>query len=90
MASFPAVNGKQAIRALQNLGFRVDRIEGSHHMMGQGRAPVDRASSRAWIPAYPQRHTGQHHPHGRCDQRTILQEPMKLTHTVRQPSDPRL
>lgn len=33
MASFPAVNGKQAIRALRNLGFRLDRIEGSHHMM---------------------------------------------------------
>ena len=33
MSSFPAVNGKQAIRALEGLGFRLDRIEGSHHMM---------------------------------------------------------
>jgi predicted RNA binding protein YcfA (HicA-like mRNA interferase family) len=33
MTSRPAVNGKQAVRALQNLGFRLDRIEGSHHMM---------------------------------------------------------
>jgi predicted RNA binding protein YcfA (HicA-like mRNA interferase family) len=33
MSSDPAVSGKDAIRALQNLGFRVDRIEGSHHMM---------------------------------------------------------
>jgi predicted RNA binding protein YcfA (HicA-like mRNA interferase family) len=33
MASFPAVNSRQVIRVLQNLGFRLDRIEGSHHMM---------------------------------------------------------
>ncbi len=33
MSSFPAVNGRQAIRALENLGFRIDRVEGSHHMM---------------------------------------------------------
>jgi predicted RNA binding protein YcfA (HicA-like mRNA interferase family) len=33
VSSFPAVNGRQAIRALQNLGFRLDRVEGSHHMM---------------------------------------------------------
>jgi predicted RNA binding protein YcfA (HicA-like mRNA interferase family) len=33
MANFPAVSGKQAVRALQMLGFRVDRIEGSHYMM---------------------------------------------------------
>jgi predicted RNA binding protein YcfA (HicA-like mRNA interferase family) len=33
MSSDPAVTGKDAIRALQNLGFRLDRIEGSHHML---------------------------------------------------------
>lgn len=33
MASVPAASGKQAIRALKKLGFRLDRIEGSHHMM---------------------------------------------------------
>jgi predicted RNA binding protein YcfA (HicA-like mRNA interferase family) len=33
MASFPAVNGRQTIRALEELGFRLERIEGSHHMM---------------------------------------------------------
>lgn len=33
MASFPAVNGREAIRALQNLGFSLDRVEGSHYMM---------------------------------------------------------
>jgi predicted RNA binding protein YcfA (HicA-like mRNA interferase family) len=33
MSSFPAVNGREVIRALQKLGFRLDRIEGSHHMM---------------------------------------------------------
>ena len=33
MSSEPAVSGKDAVRALQKLGFRVDRIEGSHHML---------------------------------------------------------
>lgn len=33
MASAPAVSGKDAIRALNKLGFRLDRIEGSHHML---------------------------------------------------------
>lgn len=33
MASDPAVTGKTAVRALKKLGFRLDRIEGSHHMM---------------------------------------------------------
>ena len=33
MSNFPAVNGREAVRALQNLGFRLDRVEGSHHMM---------------------------------------------------------
>jgi predicted RNA binding protein YcfA (HicA-like mRNA interferase family) len=33
MSSDPAVTGKDAIRALCKLGFRLDRVEGSHHMM---------------------------------------------------------
>jgi len=33
MASEPAVSGKDAVRALKRLGFRLDRIEGSHHML---------------------------------------------------------
>jgi predicted RNA binding protein YcfA (HicA-like mRNA interferase family) len=33
MSSDPAVSGKDAIRALQSLGFRLDRIEASHHML---------------------------------------------------------
>jgi predicted RNA binding protein YcfA (HicA-like mRNA interferase family) len=33
MSSDPAVSGKEAIRVLKRLGFRLDRIEGSHHMM---------------------------------------------------------
>jgi predicted RNA binding protein YcfA (HicA-like mRNA interferase family) len=33
MSSEPAVSGKEAVRALQKLGFRLDRIEGSHHML---------------------------------------------------------
>lgn len=33
MASYPAVSGKEALRALKKLGFRLDRVEGSHHML---------------------------------------------------------
>jgi len=33
MSSDPAVSGKEAVRALQGLGFRLDRVEGSHHML---------------------------------------------------------
>jgi predicted RNA binding protein YcfA (HicA-like mRNA interferase family) len=33
MSSDPAVSGKDAIRALRKLGFRLDRVEGSHHML---------------------------------------------------------
>jgi predicted RNA binding protein YcfA (HicA-like mRNA interferase family) len=33
MGSDPSVSGKEAVRALQKLGFRLDRVEGSHHMM---------------------------------------------------------
>ncbi len=39
MASDPAVSGKDAIRALKKLGFRLDRIEGSHHMMVRDNHP---------------------------------------------------
>jgi len=33
MSSDPAVSGKDAVRVLRRLGFRLDRIEGSHHIM---------------------------------------------------------
>ena len=33
MANDPAVSGKEAVRALTQLGFRLDRVEGSHHML---------------------------------------------------------
>jgi len=33
MSSDPAASGKDAVRALSRLGFRLDRVEGSHHMM---------------------------------------------------------
>jgi predicted RNA binding protein YcfA (HicA-like mRNA interferase family) len=33
MSNVPAPNGKQVVRALEKLGFRLERIEGSHHMM---------------------------------------------------------
>ncbi len=33
MSTDPAVSGKDAIRILRKFGFRVDRIEGSHHIL---------------------------------------------------------
>jgi predicted RNA binding protein YcfA (HicA-like mRNA interferase family) len=39
MASDPAVSGKEAIRALRTLGFRLDRVEGSHHVMVKDKHP---------------------------------------------------
>jgi predicted RNA binding protein YcfA (HicA-like mRNA interferase family) len=39
MATFPAVNGKQAMRALESFGFRLDRVEGSHHMTVKDKHP---------------------------------------------------
>lgn len=33
MSSFPAVTGRQAIRALRRLDFAVIRIKGSHHFL---------------------------------------------------------
>ena len=33
MSSDPAVSGKEAVRALERLGFRLDRVEGSHHVL---------------------------------------------------------
>ena len=33
MASDPTVSGRDALKALQKLGFRLDRVEGSHHML---------------------------------------------------------
>ena len=33
MSSDPTVSGKDAVRALCKLGFQLDRVEGSHHMM---------------------------------------------------------
>ena len=33
MSTEPTVSGKEAIRALRKLGFQLDRVEGSHHMM---------------------------------------------------------
>jgi len=39
MSSDPAVSGKDAVRALRKLGFRLDRIEGSHHMLVKDECP---------------------------------------------------
>lgn len=33
MSDTPAVSGQDAVRALERLGFRLDRVEGSHHML---------------------------------------------------------
>ncbi len=40
MSVRPAVTGKDAIRALRSLGFRIDRIEGSHHIMVKAGHPL--------------------------------------------------
>jgi predicted RNA binding protein YcfA (HicA-like mRNA interferase family) len=39
MSSDPSVSGKEAVRALRKLGFRLDRVEGSHHMLIHDRHP---------------------------------------------------
>ena len=39
MSSDPSVSGKDAVRALRKLGFRLDRVEGSHHMLINDRHP---------------------------------------------------
>jgi predicted RNA binding protein YcfA (HicA-like mRNA interferase family) len=49
MADSPTVNGKQAIRALENLGFRLDRVEGSHHMMVKDKHPRTVPVPGAWV-----------------------------------------
>ncbi len=33
MSELPAVSGREAIRAYQTVGFKVVRIEGSHHIL---------------------------------------------------------
>lgn len=33
MSTNPAVSGKDAVRALRKLGFLLDRVEGSHHVL---------------------------------------------------------
>ena len=42
MGSFPAVTGRDAVRALERSGFVVARIKGSHHFMrhADGRTTV--------------------------------------------------
>jgi predicted RNA binding protein YcfA (HicA-like mRNA interferase family) len=40
MSSDPAVSGKAAVSALKSLGFRLDRIEGSHHIMVKANHPT--------------------------------------------------
>ncbi len=51
------MNGKQAIKALEKLGFRIIRINGSHHMLTDGTRRVNDPSnfhygSIAVIPAW--------------------------------------
>ena len=33
MSELPAVTGKQALKAFKRLGFEVDRVKGSHHVL---------------------------------------------------------
>ena len=49
MSNFPAVNGKQVVRMLLNLGFQLDLVVGSHHIMvkqGFASIPVPAHGSR--------------------------------------------
>jgi predicted RNA binding protein YcfA (HicA-like mRNA interferase family) len=38
--ALPTISGKQAVRALLRLGFRIDRIRGSHHVLLHDGPPV--------------------------------------------------
>ena len=42
MSRLPRVSGREVVKALQNAGFRVIRIRGSHHFLGHddGRVTV--------------------------------------------------
>jgi predicted RNA binding protein YcfA (HicA-like mRNA interferase family) len=40
----PAVDGRRAIRALQRVGFVIDRIAGSHHLLVQQNDPMRRVT----------------------------------------------
>jgi len=40
MPSLPAVDGRQAIRAFEKVGFSVVRVRGSHHIMKKSGHPV--------------------------------------------------
>ncbi|HBO42577.1 MAG TPA: hypothetical protein DD670_01305 [Planctomycetaceae bacterium] len=57
MPSLPAVDGRQAIRAFEKLGFSVVRIQGSHHIMEKAghryvlSVPVHRGTLRSVIRA---------------------------------------
>jgi predicted RNA binding protein YcfA (HicA-like mRNA interferase family) len=72
MANFPAVSGKQAVRALQRLGFRVDRIEGSHYMMVKDLHPRTVASACTRIEIVAKWDARQHHSNGRGDQKAVF------------------
>ena len=51
MSSEPALSGKEVVRALKALGFLVDRVEGSHHMMVKP-SPANSALRRATRPTH--------------------------------------
>lgn len=40
MSKLPAVDGKKVVRVLERAGFRVDRIEGSHHILVKESHPI--------------------------------------------------
>ncbi len=39
MPRLPAVTGQEAIRAFEQVGFEVDRVSGSHHVMKKAEHP---------------------------------------------------
>ena len=71
MATDPAVTGKEAIRALVRLGFLLDRVEGSHHMLvkpGHPRAVVVPVHGSQALP----RDSGKYHSHSAGNQEAVL------------------
>jgi predicted RNA binding protein YcfA (HicA-like mRNA interferase family) len=61
MASDPAVSGKDAVRALKKLGFRLDRVEGSHHMLVKPGHPYTVVVLSSRFAGATERDSGKYH-----------------------------
>ena len=76
MSNFPAVNGKQVVRAVLNLGFHLDRVTGSHHIMVKEGLLFD-PSPRACIEGATGWNSCEHPSDGRRYQEDIFREHTK-------------